>query len=114
MTDFVDIKILQQLEVDTSAEVMPLVLDTFRQETLERVRIINRSIIDRNFSEIAAQAHALKSGAGTFGAYELQQSAIKIEVAIKENNFSFVIDESRKLDVIVHNSLKMLKSYLET
>ena len=45
MKELVDIKILQQLKADTSTAVMPLVLETFRQETLDRISTINRGNI---------------------------------------------------------------------
>jgi PAS domain S-box-containing protein len=78
-----DINTLEQLARDTSPEMLPRMLAAFREETNSRVQAISRHLSPPAVEQLQREAHSLKSSAGTFGAFDLQQLALELELACR-------------------------------
>jgi CheY-like chemotaxis protein len=79
-----DMKVLERLASDTSPEVMPRLLATFRRETARRVAAVSRLWLAQDLHALRREAHSLKSSAGTFGATSLQQLARELELNCRD------------------------------
>jgi PAS domain S-box-containing protein len=76
-----DINTLEQLACDTSPQTLPHMLAVFREETNSLVQAITQSLSPTAVEQLQRDAHTLTSSAGTFGAFELQQLALEVELA---------------------------------
>ncbi len=74
-----DINTLEQLARDTSPDLMPHMLAAFRKETVKRIHVISQSLSPLAAEQLERESHSLKSSAGTFGAFDLQQLARCVE-----------------------------------
>jgi PAS domain S-box-containing protein len=78
-----DISTLKQLARDTSPEILPRMLAAFREETNNRVHAISQHLSPPAVEQLQREAHSLKSSAGTFGALDLHQLALELELACR-------------------------------
>ena len=74
-----DAGILQQLEIDTSIRVMPVILQRYFSETRQRLVRMESAMEHAECEELRKEAHALKSSSGTLGAVTLQYYAKELE-----------------------------------
>ena len=82
----INLKILAQLEEDTSAEFVPKMMEVYFRETRKRFDVVDAAIRSRDLQCLKDEAHALKSSAGTMGAAALQELAKAVELACKAGN----------------------------
>jgi PAS domain S-box-containing protein len=85
-----DINTLEQLARDTSPEMLPRMLAAFREETNSRVQAISRHLSPPAVEQLQREAHSLKSSAGTFGAFNLQQLTLELELACRNGQLGEV------------------------
>ncbi|MBL4726430.1 MAG: response regulator [Rhizobiaceae bacterium] len=95
-----DITALDQMAEDTSAEMLPELIETFITHARGRFLKIVAAAEKMDLVQLEAEAHALKGSAVTFGAVRLHQLASDLEQASKsgdetfiENNASLITDE---------------------
>lgn len=79
--ELVDETVLDQMAADLDVDTVSACLDTFLAEMLGRVERIVNAMQVHDWVEARAEAHALKSIAGTFGAERLAAVALGIEEA---------------------------------
>ncbi len=80
-----DTRVFEQLALDTSEEIVPMMLAAFCKETRSRIDIL-RQIGEHeptDFKQLQHEAHTLKSSAATFGATDLNQVAAAVELACR-------------------------------
>ena len=77
--------VLQQLRNDAGPLVNELIV-AYMNETNERLVRIAAALEAGNLEEIAADAHAMKSSSGTFGALSLQALSARLEAAAREDD----------------------------
>jgi PAS domain S-box-containing protein len=92
-----DIKTLEQLARDTSPEMLPRMLAAFRAEAISRVQAISEHLSPPAVEQLQREAHSLKSSAGTFGAFDLQQLAHKLEHACRNDQLGDVEDTAHSI-----------------
>jgi len=92
-----DINALEQLARDTSAELLPRMLEAFRTEASSRVQAIAQHLSPAAPEQLQREAHSLKSSAGTFGALELQQLAHKLELACRNDQPGDIEETARSI-----------------
>lgn len=76
-----DEQLLDQLEQDLSAELMPRMLAAFLSESAQRAAAIQWAVERGDPRAAGAEAHALKGAAASFGALSLRDIADAIEAA---------------------------------
>jgi PAS domain S-box-containing protein len=92
-----DINTLEQLARDTSPEMLPRMLAAFREETNSRVQAISRHLSPPAVEQLQREAHSLKSSAGTFGAFDLQQLALELELACRNGQPGVAAAAARRI-----------------
>ncbi len=112
--ELVDLDTLRQLEEDTSKELLPQMVAVFCEETLDRVRRVRQAMQSSDFVALASEAHAIKSGAGTFGARELQALARIVEQASRDGDYEIALSKAAELQQVASLSLDMLTQYAES
>lgn len=80
----VDDSVLAQLRQDAGASLTGELIDAFMAETDERLERMTQAIDAGDLTAVAAEAHAMKSSSGTFGAPRLQAAATELEAAAKK------------------------------
>jgi len=95
--EVLDINTLEQLARDTSAEMLPRMLEAFRTEATSRVQTIAQHLSPAALEQLQREAHSLKSSAGTFGALELQQLAHKLELACRNDQPGDIEETARSI-----------------
>jgi HPt (histidine-containing phosphotransfer) domain-containing protein len=71
---------LANLENETSREIATDIIGIFVRETGERVTALREAGRKQDFGSVVAEAHAIKSSAGTFGAQLLEHTAGRVEL----------------------------------
>jgi HPt (histidine-containing phosphotransfer) domain-containing protein len=79
-SELVDQRTLSDLEKETSHELVTQVIGIFIRETGERMAALLEAGSQQQLEGIVAEAHAIKSSAGTFGAVLLQEIAGRVEL----------------------------------
>lgn len=87
-----DKNVLEKLGRDTSAEILPEMVGIFIQELKKRYDNLNTAYQMQCVDNIGAEAHALKSSSGTYGAVRLQNLAIKIDEHYKMDNHDVIYE----------------------
>lgn len=85
-----DLQTLSELEEDTSPEVIPVLLSAFRAELVEKLDLVERAILRGDAEAVAAAAHPLKSSAGAFGCFLMQELAAEVERLAREDRLEAV------------------------
>lgn len=108
-----DEKILQQFVDDFGVEkVLPL-LRIFMSELIKRQDAIKLGIKQREVSALGFEAHAIKSGAATFGATVLSVLAAKMEACSYQNDLPTLLRLAEELLPCVEVTLAALQQYCE-
>ena len=76
--------IISALSADTSADMLPMMMQTFVDEITDRVQRITDGLDSLPMAVLEDEAHTLKSCAGTFGALRLQALASEVETTCRE------------------------------
>ena len=92
-----DTDTLLQLAQDTSAQMLPRMLEAFRKEAISRVQAISQQHSPPELEQLGREAHSLKSSAGTFGAFDMQQLALELEVACRNGQAAVAEQAARKI-----------------
>lgn len=82
----IDLNTLRQLEEDTSSDLMPQMIAVFLRELEAREARLKDGVKSQDLSVLAAEAHALKSSAATFGAARVAGQARRVDLASREKN----------------------------
>jgi HPt (histidine-containing phosphotransfer) domain-containing protein len=109
--ELIDLDTLRQLEEDTSREFLPQMVTLFCTETLDRVGKMRQAKQSGDFVALASEAHAITSGAGTFGARELQALARIVEQASHDGDYELALNKAAELEQVASLSLEMLTQY---
>jgi len=92
-----DISTLEQLARDTSPELLPRMLAAFRTEAASRVQAISEHLTPPAVEQLQREAHSLKSSAGTFGAFDLQQLTLEMELACRNGQLDHIEETARSI-----------------
>lgn len=77
----VDDSILEELRADAGPALVDELIGTFMDETQSRLDRMGAALDDGRLDDIGADAHAMKSSSGTFGALRLESLAARLEAA---------------------------------
>ena len=100
-SDLVNSDVLNQLRNDAGPALVNELIAAFMAETDERLVRIADAIKAGNHTEIAAEAHSMKSSSGTFGALPLQALSIILETAATEGDSAALAANHEKLSALV-------------
>jgi CheY-like chemotaxis protein/HPt (histidine-containing phosphotransfer) domain-containing protein len=92
-----DLATLEQLAHDTSPAALPILIAAFRKDSASRVQAISQHLAPLAMEPLQREAHSLKSSAGTFGAYTLQQLAQELELACRNGQALIAEEAARKI-----------------
>ncbi|MDX1654381.1 MAG: response regulator, partial [Candidatus Competibacteraceae bacterium] len=81
-----DPTILAQLRADTDGALLGRVVGIFVQEARQRLVQLTTALERGDWQRLQREAHTLKSGAGTFGALELQDHARRLDEACRKDD----------------------------
>jgi PAS domain S-box-containing protein len=85
--ELVSLDALRDIASHTRPAVMPRLIDGFLADSRERIDRLLKAADADDFAQLEAEAHALVSSAGTFGALALAQDLQSIEMECKQQNF---------------------------
>ncbi|WP_260258419.1 Hpt domain-containing protein [Vibrio intestinalis] len=77
--ELVDEEIIQQMIADTSAEVIPMLIDHYLEESQARLKVLDDAFQAQDVSVIEFESHTLGSSSLALGNRELSNLARKIE-----------------------------------
>jgi len=94
-TPAIDPATLAELAADTGPSVIPGLVKIFMETAYARISRMASAIAAGNGPAVAAEAHALKSSAATFGASEVRHLCAELELTCKT---SLAAEASANLD----------------
>lgn len=81
-----DREVLRQLQDDAGPALVSELIASFMNETDERILRMQEAMRSGDLDSVAAEAHAMKSSSGTFGALRLQVLVQRLEAAANVND----------------------------
>lgn len=81
LPSLVDFSIIAELKEDAGDALVDELISTYMAETNDRLRRMDSALQEGRHEEIGADAHAMKSSSGTFGALRLEALAAQLEAA---------------------------------
>jgi len=106
-----DHRTLTGLAKETSGELLTEIIGIFISETAENLVALQKAGKDRKYESVIAEAHAIKSSAGTFGALPLREIAGRVELLARQGKH----DESIALiDSVEETATETLHLYKTT
>lgn len=75
---------LEQLEKDTSPEIVPVILGKFLEELQKRCADLRTALEAGDAERVGLEAHSVKSAARTFGLEQLSDLARQLEERVHE------------------------------
>lgn len=108
----IDYGVLKQLEKDTSADIVPNIINVFIKETARRLKIIKEICATGDYLKLQEEVHVMKSSAATYGASALRDIAVQVDIACKEKRNSDALDMALDLLPVGDDSLDKLKEYI--
>ncbi len=99
-----DTQILDQLRNDAGPELVSELIASFMTETDERLLRMQTAMKSGDLDSLAAEAHAMKSSSGTFGALRLQVLVQRLEAAANVNDAGLTAELLGRLPELVAES----------
>ncbi|AIU66724.1 response regulator [Vibrio coralliilyticus] len=107
--ELVDEEVLEQMIEDTSADVLPMLIDHYIEESNERLRKIYQAMEDRDKETLEFESHTLSSSSLALGNRVLSNLARKIECMCLENHEQQAFELSEELKELAEKSLAALE-----
>ncbi|MCM2679547.1 PAS domain S-box protein [Echinimonas agarilytica] len=108
-----DVAVLDRLIHDASHSVVLTILSTLTDEAQGRVKCIINALEQDFFEQITLESHTLKSSLGSFGAKRLQDLALQIEKASKEENMMQLSELVPQLQPLLEQSIAAIGTHME-
>jgi HPt (histidine-containing phosphotransfer) domain-containing protein len=108
----IDRRTFEELQQVSGADFVDELVDTFLEDTPERIAELRSALLRRDAEAFRRAAHSLKSNSATFGAHRLAAIARELELVGKENKLEGQapkIDEFEGLYQKVARELKDLR-----
>lgn len=105
--------IISALSADTSATMLPMMMQTFVDEIADRVQRITDGLDSLPMAVLEDEAHTLKSCAGTFGALRLQALAREVETACREGRRAATRALAEKLHATLQDTLSSYRASMD-
>ncbi|MFA0413959.1 Hpt domain-containing protein [Vibrio renipiscarius] len=106
--ELVEEEILQQMIQDTSADVLPLLIEHYIEESTERIDTMNNAFIERDAKTLEFESHTLGSSSLALGNRELSDLARKIEHLCLKGQSEEAFEYHHELIDIAQRSLAAL------
>lgn len=103
---------LNQMAEDTSAEMLPELIDTFITHARGRFLKIIAAAEKMDLVQLESEAHALKGSAVTFGAVRLHQLAGDLELASKNGDEDFITKNAARISIEGKMAADALNAFL--
>ena len=103
---------LNQMAEDTSAEMLPDLIDTFITHARGRFLKIIAAADKMDLVQLESETHALKGSAVTFGSMRLHQLASDLELACKNKDENFIKKNANRISVEGELAVDALNAFL--
>ncbi|NOH24811.1 ATP-binding protein [Vibrio europaeus] len=107
--ELVDEQILQQMIEDTSAEVIPILIDHYVEESEQRLAKIYQAMDDKDKETLEFEAHTLGSSSLALGNRTLSNLARKIEHMCLDGQQEQAFSFKQELEYLAQQSLQALE-----
>lgn len=107
---FLDDAVLQEMAEDAGMEDISLLLRIFITELAMRRDSIITAIGQHDFSVLSREAHTLKSGAATFGAWALHALALEMDSSSKQGDLTAVLQLAEGILPCLEETLAALEA----
>merc|ERR1712173_93579 len=107
--ELVDEAILQQMIEDTSADVIPLLIDHYLEESHQRLEKIYLAMDNKDKETLEFEAHTLGSSSLALGNRTLSNLARKIEHQCLDGQCQLAFELKEELQQVANDSLEALE-----
>ncbi|KAA8667108.1 Hpt domain-containing protein [Vibrio gigantis] len=107
-TTLVDESILKQMIIDTSVEVIPILIDHYVQESQRRIAVIKQSAINQDTEALEFELHTLGSTALALGNRPLSDLSRKLERLCIESQCDAAFSQVDDLLALSNRSIQAL------
>ncbi|HAS64367.1 MAG TPA: hypothetical protein DCS35_18465 [Vibrio sp.] len=108
MIELVDEQTIQQMIEDTSADVMPMLIDEYVDETQQRIHKIEHAFSNQDCALLEFESHALGSSALALGNRALSMLARKIEHLCMDDQQETALSYQEEFVLLANSSLNAI------
>ncbi len=105
-----DIGVLESMEQELSREVVNSIVGVYIHETGEHISALCKAGETANVPTMMAEAHAIKSSACTFGAFQLAEAAKAVEILARQDNQAAAIAAIAAVEELVEKTMQHCSS----
>lgn len=106
--ELVDEQILQQMIIDTSAEIIPMLIEHYVEESTTRLKNIVQAAQNKDQETLEFETHTLGSTSLALGNHALSLAARKIERLCLEKQYSTAFPLVEELKTLADESINAL------
>ncbi len=110
--EILDRKAIEQLERDTSPEVVPVILERFLGELDQRCANLVSALEANDMERVGLEAHSVKSASRTFGLEVLAASAAELEATADGGNADTVATRAEAMQHAAGDARRALTAFL--
>ena len=112
-SDLVDEQILEQMVEDTCAEVMPMLIEHYIVESGNRIKLIQKAVVEQDLSNLEFETHTLGSSSLALGNRRLSVLARKVEKLCSEQQSELAFSKVDELVVLAKESMNAIEKRRE-
>ena len=105
---YVDEQVLQQLVIDTDAEIVPELISLYIEDSQQRMRLIETAIAKQDIKTLDFETHTIGSSAIAHGNAKLHKLARQIEMLCKQDQHQQALQEAMQLIDVAQQSFEQL------
>ena len=106
--ELVDEEILTQMVKDTSADIIPILIEHYIEESDVRLKNIDQALQNKNAEQLEFETHTLGSAALALGNRQLSVIARDIERLCLQHHYEEAFNKVRDLQSVAQTSVKAL------
>ncbi len=108
--ELMDLGVIAVMERETSCELVKEIIGVFVHETSEHLLALRKAGEAADTTAMVAEAHAIKSSAGTFGALQLQDVSSTVEVLGRQGKQAEAIAAIKVLGEVAEQTILLFSS----
>ncbi|GEA50335.1 hypothetical protein VIN01S_11390 [Vibrio inusitatus NBRC 102082] len=106
--------VIEQIISDTSIEILPLLIDSYLEESQTRIEIINKALIEKDYQTLEFETHTLAGTSLAIGVAALGNMAKLVEQSCLQQDHEKALENGASLKDLVIHSHQALQSLKES
>lgn len=109
----IDNAVIEQIISDTSIEILPMLIDSYLDESQGRIEIIDKAVTEKDYQTLEFETHTLAGTSLAIGVAALGKMAKSVEQSCLQQNYEEALKNGALLKDLALQSQQALQSLKE-